>query len=353
MSDRKIKPGPKRVYSKPEAVEEKKIPPQKPSRAGVPLTRVNEVKGQEYRIVLLGRTGAGKSATANTIFGDNIFDSQVSASSVTARCKMHKAVVQNYPLLIVDTPGLFDTKKPNDETKKEILKLLAVVAPGPHAIILVIPIHMRYTQEMRQASEYFQEIFGIEAQAYTMVLFTGEDNLAADEMTFPNYIAGAPPALKKLLAEVQNRYVPFDNRTKSAEKCKAQIETLMQAVKNMVAANGGGYHSNESFEAADKALEEHDVRRIHELETEKERKLNALRYPSTGDPVDLGIPGTAAHTANYKRHWDLVTEEINQKIGNARQDVRENVIKGKADVTDPDGWFVKAVKKVASLLGYN
>ena len=270
---------------------------------------------------------------------------------------MHKSVVQNYPLLVVDTPGLFDTQKRNEETKKEILKLLAVVAPGPHAIILVIPIHQRYTPEMRQASEYFQEIFGIEAQAYTMVLFTGEDNLDADGATFKYYIAGAPPSLSKLLSEVKFRYVPFNNRTESEEKRKSQIENLMKTVKDMVQANGGGFYTNESFEAADKALEAHDTKRVEQLEAEKKRKLDAIRYPSEENPVNLGTSGTAEHMKNYKKQCALIAEEIDLKIGNARQDVRQNIIEERSDIYEridsPDGWFLKAVKKVASALGFD
>ena len=270
---------------------------------------------------------------------------------------MHKSVVQNYPLLVVDTPGLFDTQKRNEETKKEILKLLAVVAPGPHAIILVIPIHQRYTPEMRQASEYFQEIFGIEAQAYTMVLFTGEDNLDADGATFKDYIAGAPPSPSKLLGEVKFRYVPFNNRTESEEKRKSQIENLMKTVKDMVQANGGGFYTNESFEAADKALEVHDTKRVEQLEAEKKRKLDAIRYPSEENPVNLGLSGTAEHMKNYKKQCALIAEEIDLKIGNARQDVRQSIIEERSDIYEridsPDGWFLKAVKKVASALGFD
>ena len=61
-------------------------------------------------------------------------------------------------LLLVDTPGLFDTKHDIEVTTKEIANCMLVAAPGPHVSVYVaqhVQMDSRFSQE-----DNFRELFG-------------------------------------------------------------------------------------------------------------------------------------------------------------------------------------------------
>ncbi|XDV53310.1 hypothetical protein PO909_021847 [Leuciscus waleckii] len=213
----------------------------------------------ELRIVLMGYRNAGKSSSGNTILGREEFDLKT-----FVQCVRRHGEVADRHITVIEAPGWFmnfTVEKSPELLKQEIVLSVSLCPPGPHAVLLIIPVDDRIKETERKALQDHLDLLSERVWSHTIVLFTHGDSLS--DTSIEQYIESEGQDLQRLVDKCGNRFHVLNNLNRSDD---TQIKELLEKIEETVAQNNGCH-----FEIDRKILQEVEERRRAEEERAKER----------------------------------------------------------------------------------
>nr|XP_046187677.1 GTPase IMAP family member 4-like isoform X2 [Oncorhynchus gorbuscha] len=248
-----------------EMKETGKSPDSQPGQA-VPLSVVSGL-----RIILIGEREAGKSAVGNAILGSEVFDT---VGVRTREAVKRQREVAERQVTVVDTPGWewFPSRGSSLGVRREIIRGVSLCQPGPHAVLLVVPLSFSFTKRERQAAEEHVELLGERAWGHTVVLFTVKGGRLKDA-TLEEEVEESEE-LQGLVERCGGRYHALYGRSRKGHDAVAE---LLEKLDNMVAKNRGELLSSEEVLEEAREKEEEEERRHQEEDREREEDLRRAK----------------------------------------------------------------------------
>ncbi|KAL8587255.1 hypothetical protein ACOMHN_013339 [Nucella lapillus] len=292
----------------------------------------SESPAETLRIVILGKTGNGKSSLGNALLGIKTpkegsategFAVGRGMNSETRDCKWTRTIRFGANVEVTDTPGLSDTHLPEEVIYRELAKSVACAVPGPNIIIIALRCDHRFTTEEYMAYTKVKQLFSDDIDKVLIIVFNGIDQLTADSESDED----EKKTKEERQAEEQRRTEQQRGElAKEVKKCGSPLDSVIQA------ADGRYFGINNKASPAER---DRQVRQLFTMMHDVMRKNRGVFYRTEMiDEINRRVEKMARQQAADSR------QSQNDAMVSLKRDIVDNKVKP---------CFLDSLKEVVSI----
>ncbi|PVD35797.1 hypothetical protein C0Q70_02761 [Pomacea canaliculata] len=184
----------------------------------------------EVRIIIVGKTGNGKSTLGNILLGKSSFPVCCSMSSTTLGTQMDEGQFKGKQLKVVDTPDIANLGLTSDEAQRQVSEWKRLMTPDPHAILLTVRCDAPYTPTEYALYRQLQWLWGGNSLSQRLVVaFTFGDRL---DLQVDTVLRTVSKELQSVVKDASGRYVVFNSKATDDEKGQ-QVQNLLDILEKL------------------------------------------------------------------------------------------------------------------------
>ncbi|XP_044164536.1 uncharacterized protein LOC114969765 [Acropora millepora] len=307
-----------------------------------PTTNITLPRGDPLTVVLIGKTGNGKSSVGNQILGQNLFGVSDGATSDTLVCTQQTRTKER-KITVIDTPGVIDTKivkqmafmgsqaqykagfkKELETTLKELTRMFLLAPRGFNAILLLGNFGSRFTRDDNDALQMLLKFMTPDAKKYMILVLShgdqaeynaSEKGIAVDKY-LKNWIDKMDDCLKSFIHDdLKDRVVLFNCKLKpdkEPEAYKKQLCKLIEMIDKIKEERKVPFKT----ELTDRVKDAADLVEPENLEILEEKLKSCNRGLN-----EKGI--TKSTREDIERRKKEVIEKIEKKVNDAKKEIEK------------------------------
>lgn len=232
----------------------------------------------DYRIMILGVTGAGKSTVCNFFLGEEAFAAEMGQISITTKSQAQSGNVSGQKVLFIDTPGFSDAYQSNEERVNDLGVALHFAQNGIHSLGICFDGGSRYDIAAEKAVKKLSSLGTFWPHAF--ILYTHAEDMGDTEDERREVVhqwlkeERCAESLKDLFKNVSHRFLTVESRSDDKKYHEQKCKELLELVNEIYEKNSRILYTNEMFKMAkqeyDKAVQEKKKQKEEIMKTQKD-----------------------------------------------------------------------------------